>query len=394
MIKKLLFFVFSLLIFFPIVSSAHYIVGYVENPKDGALANGRTIMLWGESPSDYLTDIIGPSGNSGADNIFMIDCEMLSSPCTVGQRLNLRVIDDGNGYTSANETVIVTGFGYTLADNITINSPPKILEFSVIDSNFNQISEVNLLVANTRKTFCRAIVRDYDGTDSLLNASAVFFDKTESFFEDADDNNKHYTNLSCFINHSHGAQNEAEVLCGFDLWYYANSGNWNCSFTIYDNFSISAVNNTDVFINELLAIGVNNTLSYNEIYSSGLSNEGVLAVYNYGNAKINISLFGYGEEEGDGFSMVCPFDKTIPIENQKYNLTHSTEGDITLGDFEPAYSPLGSDAEIKEFNLDYRKNQIVNDAFRPTYWRIRVPESIEGTCSGNIVFGATTAEAT
>jgi hypothetical protein len=76
----------SLLIFAPLVSAAHYIIGYVEDALDGTLANEHTIVLWNPSRADIddnLTDIIGPNGNSGVDNTYMIYCERLDSGCQI-----------------------------------------------------------------------------------------------------------------------------------------------------------------------------------------------------------------------------------------------------------------------------------------------------------------------
>ena len=43
--KKILF-IFLVLLILPLSSAAHYIVGIVENAKDGTSANGHSIILW------------------------------------------------------------------------------------------------------------------------------------------------------------------------------------------------------------------------------------------------------------------------------------------------------------------------------------------------------------
>ena len=71
----------------PFCSAAHYIVGYVENAKDGTNADGHSIVLWNPEIgiADNVSDIIGPTGNSRTNNIYMIDCEMLRNGCNISK---------------------------------------------------------------------------------------------------------------------------------------------------------------------------------------------------------------------------------------------------------------------------------------------------------------------
>jgi hypothetical protein len=126
---KIRLFIFSALLLvgnINFVLGAHYIVGYVENAKDGESANGKSVLLWNplNGMLDNVSDIVGVGGNSGADNIYMIDCEMLSSPCNVGDILSLKIVNGGDDYVSAIKNVSVTGFGYSLVNNLSLNSPP------------------------------------------------------------------------------------------------------------------------------------------------------------------------------------------------------------------------------------------------------------------------------
>ena len=57
-------------------------------------------------------------------------------------------------------------------------------------------------------------------------------------------------------------------------------------------------------------------------------------------------------------------------------LTASNPGSINLSVFETKYINLTSSPDIKKFNLDYRKNDIENEAINSTYWRIYVPTGI------------------
>jgi len=64
---------------------------------------------------------------------------------------------------------------------------------------------------------------------------------------------------------------------------------------------------------------------------------------------------------------------------------------MNLSEFEKKYVNLTSSPNVKKFNLDYRKNDLTNDAINVTYWRIYVPLGVSGNCQGNIIFGAVQA---
>jgi len=76
---------FWIFLVLPFCSAAHYIVGIVNDARDQTSANDRTVVLWNPANgiNDNLTDIIGVNGNSGADNIYMIDCELLDNECDI-----------------------------------------------------------------------------------------------------------------------------------------------------------------------------------------------------------------------------------------------------------------------------------------------------------------------
>ena len=381
---------FLFLINLGFVSSAHYITGIVEDAKDGESANGKTIVLWNDivGIASNLTDTIGQDGNSGTDNIYMIDCEMLSPSCDVGDVLSLRVINSGDDYISGIRNVTVSGAGYTLADNITLNSIPQFFSVEIDDEFTPPIypeGEIDLNAGDVREVLCRAVVVEHDGADSLENASARFFHYTRNY-EDANNNNTHYSNESCFINKSYGTNTEAEVICSFNLLYYAISGDWNCTIEVSDNLSISSRGSNTTFVNELLAIYVNSTVDFGEIGADSVTNEVEIVVVNYGNTKINLSLSGYGEEEEDEYAMIC-YQGEIPVYYKKYNLTASNPGEMELEEFQQKYTNLSEYPVLNEFNLDYRIDEL-EESSKETYWRVYAPSNVGGDCEGHIIFGA------
>jgi hypothetical protein len=122
------------------ITGAHYITGAVNNARDGTNANDRIVILWNPDNgiNDNLTDIIGKKGSSGTNNVYLIDCEMLSNGCNIGDNLSVRVINGSNDYTTHPVNVTVTGAGYDVADNLTLNSPPDSdLNLPLNDSNLS-----------------------------------------------------------------------------------------------------------------------------------------------------------------------------------------------------------------------------------------------------------------
>jgi hypothetical protein len=380
-----------LMLMLPLCSSAHYIVGYVGDSLDEEQsANGRIVYLWKSDIMNNLTDIVGPLGNSKTDNIYMIDCEPLF--CEVGDNLSLGIFDEGFGYITEIVNVTVTGFGFSQAGNLTLNSPPKLLSTEITDMNKNLLTEINLIATTTKNVYCRALVEDSDGEDTLVNASAIFYNTEASSLFSSDNNNLHYTNSSCYINRSYGSSKQAEILCNFSLWYYANYGNWLCNISISDNLTNTDHNFTQSIINQLISIGVMDVIPFEYLNEHFISEEVSVGVTNYGNTKINISLSGFAESEEDNYSMVC-FNGYLPIDYQKFNLSYSNSQEVDDSEFNRLYENLSSSPVIYELNLDYRTNPILNDATKQTYWRVKMVPGLNGPCRGNIVFGAIEANA-
>lgn len=99
---------------------AHYIIGYVHNASDGKSPNGMKVIAYRQSnPSDNVTDIIGPLGNSGVSNEYMIDCQMLQSTCQVGDIFIVRVPLRG-GYAAGPVNVTITPGGFDVAPDMTL----------------------------------------------------------------------------------------------------------------------------------------------------------------------------------------------------------------------------------------------------------------------------------
>lgn len=117
---------FLLIVFIPIGSAFHFIYGQTLDAKDGESANGHKVVVWNpiNGINDNLTDIIGPTGKSYTSNTYMVDCELLSSPCVINDILSITVINSGDDYVSQTVNVSVTGAGFDQVQNFTLNSIP------------------------------------------------------------------------------------------------------------------------------------------------------------------------------------------------------------------------------------------------------------------------------
>jgi hypothetical protein len=368
-------------------SSAHWMVGYVEDARDGELANNHVVMIWNPAVGvqDNTTDIIGPNGRSRADNTYMIDCEMLAAGCAIGDNITVMVLDSGDGYSSSQLNFTVTKAGFDTVDNLTLNSLP-VFDSIVVDDAINlTTNEIDLVANDTIRVDCEAVVTEYEG-DALVDIDSAFY-ASISFFVDGDDNNYHYSNSSCFTNSSYGNENQTQIICSYDVFYYANYDSWTCEIHVSDGKGVKY--GTDLTnVNSLLSIEIVDGVEFTGEALGAVSNESEIVVNNLGNVEIDLNLWGYGETPGDDLSMNCSGASDIPVSYQKYNLTSSTSGNLSLGEFESSYINLTGSDFTADFNLPFRVNDLIFDAYKSTFWRIYIPSDVSGSCDGNIVFGA------
>ena len=151
--KIKIFLIFIFLIFLiGFCSAVHNITGIVNDAKDGTLANDYIITLWNSlnGLEDNLTDIIGPNGNSGEDNNYLIDCELLGTPCSLNDNLSIKVFNNGSDYVTEILNVTVTGASEDSVGDLTLNSPPT--TFPASPTNFQNLSiqeiEINCSISD------------------------------------------------------------------------------------------------------------------------------------------------------------------------------------------------------------------------------------------------------
>ncbi|HDK42630.1 MAG TPA: hypothetical protein ENG87_04570, partial [Candidatus Pacearchaeota archaeon] len=135
--------VFLIVLVMPFISAVHYMIGTVNDSLDGTSANGYQILLWNPANGidDNMTDIIGPTGNSGVNNNYSIDCELLNTPCSVNDEIKVRVLNNGSNYITETVNRSVTVASSDIMPNLTLNSPPNItLDTPINYANFSSSS--------------------------------------------------------------------------------------------------------------------------------------------------------------------------------------------------------------------------------------------------------------
>ena len=225
---------------------------------------------------------------------------------------------------------------------------------------------------------CNATVDDVGGAFDLAKVNATLYKKNASHDGAANDNNAHYTNTSCINISTVG--NSKTFVCGFGIWYYANSGNWSCNVTVMDQSNTTAVAHINTSVASLYAISTSSMLTFTALEPGATSSQDSnLSIVNYGNQPINVSLRGYGSFEGDGNAMICT-TINITLLQQRYNVFPGLA-------FDNLKVTPSSASTIQNFTLPQRTDDtsFKNDR-NTTYWKLRAPSGARGSCNGTLVF--------
>lgn len=256
----------------------------------------------------------------------------------------------------------------------------------------NQDSELVLNSGDSKNVVCEGIIWS---NESIPLLEGYFYDSSVSSPFDGDDNNYHYSNNSCVLSENFNGWNgyiDDEdtylVECSFSVEYYANSGNWDCFIFAEDSLGINDSNLQTIEILELLSFELDESLNYGQVNGLNVSDEQEIQISNLGNVVIDFELYSYGNIQGDDKAMQCSNGSVgyIPVEYQRYNIGSSDESSMSLSEFQSFYESFESEAEFKDINLNYRQNDVSNDALENVYTRIYVPSGVAGSCNGNIVF--------
>lgn len=256
--------------------------------------------------------------------------------------------------------------------NITIQNLAPII------SNLNLQQDIYLTPGANVTVFCNATVTDYNKATDIGAVNATFYQESTGS-NAADDKNFHYSNTSC-INYS-SSLFESNYSCAFNVAYYANNGAWQCNLSVQDNSNVTDHDTGLSLINELLAIDVSpGIINYGNLAATDTSAEDVnITISNFGNVDFNISLYGFGIEEGDNLSMNCE-KRNISISNQRYSLSYNTPYDDMI-------NLTNNSVQIPDLILPQRTDDLnTGNDTNKTYWKLKVPPLVSGVCNGSIVF--------
>ena len=251
------------------------------------------------------------------------------------------------------------------------------------------------LTANTATTvICNGSVTDANGFTDIKNVSATLYDISVGSVA-ADDNNNHYTNISCGnCTAIPGSNNQnGSCVCQFAVQYYANPATWQCNMTVNDSGSLtSTLNSSFVTLNEVLGISIeNNVLDYGNMSASQISPPTRENVTSTGNIPINVTVRGYGggnESIGMNLTMICESGTNITFGNQRYYPNNETA-------FIDMLNLTNRTTRITNLTLQQRTNDFsFGNSSNSTYWRLQIPIGSAGVCNGTIIFGAIDATLT
>lgn len=263
--------------------------------------------------------------------------------------------------------------------NLTVNLTPP----SVTDMRLT--IPVNLLAASNATVWCNATVNKLAGNEvNISRVNATFFDNIAATHTSPNDNNDHYTNASCTNLTLPG--DTADYGCAFPVWYYANNASWMCNLTATDTRNLTGFSSITTTVNELVALSTGGLLDFGALAPTNTSNGTNLTLSNQGNKNINVSVRGYAVlPAGDNLSMTCGQDGNISVTAERhsafFNINYDEMANLT-----------NQSSMIANFTLYQKTNDAQNGSeFNQTFWKVRAPTGVGGSCNGTIVVAASIA---
>ncbi len=160
----------------------------------------------------------------------------------------------------------------------------------------------------------------------------------------------------------------------FDVYYYADPGNWLVTITAGDSSSSEGTGDSStVVLNSLMSLDVTSSIDYGSIFVGATSSsDNTVTVTNTGNSEIDFSV--------SGSDATCTTG-TIPVENQEFSLSSFNYG-------------LGANLSNSPTNID---SDLIAPAYNSipisdiVYWQIEVPSAVAGSCTTSVTFTAVSA---
>jgi len=259
-------------------------------------------------------------------------------------------------------------FGEDVSTNVTITgASPTVGTVSGSDN-------VDLSSCGTAVVQCGAVITDANGYNDVQQVNATIWDASAAVEGDSDNDNTHYTNLTCLL--SGGSGSNVNANCSFTFQYYANPSNWTCKVYANDstgNIASGTIDNRT--INTLRALDAENIINFNSLAPGGTSTDDVNnTVTNCGNVALDLNL------SGTNLTNASASVTNITVSYVKYNVTYPGS------DYTVNMTSLSASPTYADFSLAKRTTTVSTGK---TYWKISTPETIENLIySGTITFTA------
>lgn len=152
--KRMCLLILTLLVLVNVVTAwdgAVWVYGLVNNATDGTNSDNHTVMVSKTDYSENLTEFIGYKSskcNTNCDNKFLIDCYEFEDNCKYNETLYVQVIDNGDGYISDREEVVILN-GINRVPDLNIYKPEpvfRIMEKTCECDNSDAISILESIV--------------------------------------------------------------------------------------------------------------------------------------------------------------------------------------------------------------------------------------------------------
>jgi hypothetical protein len=243
-------------------------------------------------------------------------------------------------------------------------------------------TEANIVLnaGTTKVVQCNLTVLDLDGAANLVSANATLYHSSSSLTT-SDDPYNHQTNSSCLSTGSNG--NNRNYTCGFTLPYYAQNGTWHCEGFVRDVYRHIGTNVSNITVDPLYAINISDsTMYFGSVSLGNISANVTQNLTNFGNQRINISVYGYGMIPGDNNSFNCN-NRNISIGLLKFapNITATYGEKVNLSSLQ------------KNLGLVIPARNDSTLVYNTSYWQVMIPGFSDtpfpaGECNGTIVFQA------
>lgn len=320
--------------------------------------------------------------------------------------------------TLAAAFVAIALFGVTVnspdvsgAENQTVrtilnisNAKPIIYDILLDDSVSSPARQIELTANDTVDIFCNISVTDFNGFEdiNLSNVSAILWrnDSNVDFHESANDFNSRYENSSCntVIDACTSiTADNTSCECRFAVQYFAYNGSWTCQARVEDAGGISSpllilndTRNTTSEVQTLVGVAADGTLDFGDVAASQTSPEIDFNISNVGNVILNYSFYVFGGADDGTLANLTNYPNVSMVCEQGGNITDTAmRYDVNTGTAYAAMnrvnsSPIGVVGLVGHPREDDVLTNSGNET-NETFWRIRVPITVGGTCEGSWV---------